>query len=172
LVAVRVAVNVSALQLHNREFVHEIERAIAVDPRAAAGLELEITESLIMEDIKYNSGCLRAIRAMGVAIAIDDFGTGFSSLSYLAKLPVHTLKIDRSFVTDMTSGSEGLMIVSAIIKLAHSLRLNVVAEGVETEQQSRLLRLMKCDEMQGYLFSVPVTSAILEQRYLEHAMTA
>ena len=90
---------------------------------------------------------------MGVAIAIDDFGTGFSSLSYLAKLPVHTLKIDRSFVTDMTSGSEELMIVSAIIKLAHSLKLNVVAEGVETEQQLRLLRIMKCDEMQGYLFN-------------------
>jgi diguanylate cyclase (GGDEF)-like protein/PAS domain S-box-containing protein len=170
LVAVRVAVNVSASQLHNREFVHEIERAIAIDPQAAAGLELEITESLIMEDIKYNSGCLRAIGAMGVAIAIDDFGTGFSSLSYLAKLPVHTLKIDRSFVTDMTSGPEGLMVVSAIIKLAHSLKLNVVAEGVETEQQSRLLRLMKCDEMQGYLFSMPVTSEILEQRYLEHTM--
>ena len=172
LVAVRVAVNVSALQLRNREFVHEIERAISIDPRAAAALELEITESLIMEDIKYNSGCLRAIRAMGVAIAIDDFGTGFSSLSYLAKLPVHTLKIDRSFVTDMTSGPEALMIVSAIIKLAHSLKLNVVAEGVETEQQSRLLRLMKCDEMQGYLFSRPVTRAVLEQRYLEHAMAS
>jgi diguanylate cyclase (GGDEF)-like protein/PAS domain S-box-containing protein len=171
LVAVRVAVNVSAVQLHNREFVHEIERAIAIDPEAAAGLELEITESLIREDIKYNSGCLRAIRAMGVAIAIDDFGTGFSSLSYLAKLPVHTLKIDRSFVTHMTSGPEGLMIVSAIIKLAHTLKLNVVAEGVETEQQARLLRLMKCDEMQGYLYSMPISSEILEQRFLEHVTT-
>jgi diguanylate cyclase (GGDEF)-like protein/PAS domain S-box-containing protein len=169
LVAVRVAVNVSALQLRNRNFVQEIEQAIAVNPLAAGGLALEVTESLIMEDIEHNIDCLRAIRAMGVAIAVDDFGTGFSSLSYLAKLPVHTLKIDRSFVTDMTTGPEGRVLVSAIIKLAHSLKLNVVAEGVETERQSSLLRLMKCDEMQGYLFSVPVSSGILEERYLGRA---
>jgi EAL domain-containing protein (putative c-di-GMP-specific phosphodiesterase class I) len=109
---------------------------------------------------------------MGVTIAIDDFGTGFSSLSYLAKLPVHTLKIDRSFITGLTKGSEGLVVVSAIVKLAHSLKLNVVAEGVETEQQSRLLSLMKCDEMQGYLFSMPVASAVLEERYLDRVMVA
>jgi diguanylate cyclase (GGDEF)-like protein/PAS domain S-box-containing protein len=172
LAAVRVAVNVSALQLHNRNFVREIEEAIAVDPLAASGLELEITESLIMGDIKHNIDSLRSIRAMGVAVAIDDFGTGFSSLSYLAQLPIHTLKIDRSFVTDMTAGREGLAVVSAIIKLAHSLKLNVVAEGVETEQQSRLLRTLKCDEMQGYLFSMPVSSAILEAGYLQRAQLA
>lgn len=170
--AVRVAVNVSALQLRNRHFVREIEQAIAIDPLAAAGLELEITESLIMGDIKHNIDSLRSIRAMGVTIAVDDFGTGFSSLSYLAKLPIHTLKIDRSFVTDMTTGPEGLVLVSAIIKLAHSLKLNVVAEGVETDRQSRLLRALKCDEIQGYLFSVPVSSAILEERYLAPALTA
>jgi diguanylate cyclase (GGDEF)-like protein/PAS domain S-box-containing protein len=169
LAAVRVAVNVSALQLHNRNFVREIEQAIAIDPLAANGLELEITESLIMGDIKHNIDCLHAIRAMGVAIAVDDFGTGFSSLSYLAKLPIHTLKIDRSFVTEMTTGPEGRVLVSAIIKLAHSLKLNVVAEGVETDQQSRLLRLMKCDEMQGYSFSAPLSSEILEERYLARA---
>jgi diguanylate cyclase (GGDEF)-like protein len=172
LAAVRVAVNVSALQLRNYNFVREIELAIAIDPHAAAGLELEITESLIMDDIKHNIDCLRAIRSMGVAIAVDDFGTGFSSLSYLAKLPVHTLKIDRSFVTDMSTGPEGLVLVSAIIKLAHALKLNVVAEGVETEQQSRLLRSMKCDEMQGYLFGMPVLSAVLEERYLKDALPA
>jgi diguanylate cyclase (GGDEF)-like protein/PAS domain S-box-containing protein len=172
LAAVRVSVNVSALQLRDRNFVREIELAIAVDPLAAGGLELEITESLVMEDIKHNIGCLRAIRAMGVIIAVDDFGTGFSSLNYLAKLPVHTLKIDRSFITDMTTGPEGLVVVSAIIKLAHALKLIVVAEGVETEQQSRLLRLMKCDEMQGYLLSMPVSSAVLEERYLGRALPA
>jgi diguanylate cyclase (GGDEF)-like protein/PAS domain S-box-containing protein len=166
LAAVRVAVNVSAMQLRNRNFVREIELAIAIDPHAAAGLELEITESLIMEDIKHNIDCLRAIRSMGVTIAVDDFGTGFSSLSYLAKLPVNTLKIDRSFVTDMTTGPQGLALVSAIIKLAHALKLNVVAEGVETEQQSRVLRSMKCNEVQGYLFGMPVLSAVLEERYL------
>lgn len=172
LTAVRIAVNVSALQLHDRNFVREIEQAIAVAPVAAAGLELEITESLIMGDTKRNIDCLRAIQAMGVTIAIDDFGTGFSSLSYLATLPVHTLKIDRSFVAAMTTESEGLVLVSAIIKLAHSLKLNVVAEGVETEEQSRLLRSMSCNEMQGYLFSEPVSSEVLEAKYLTSALHA
>ncbi|HMJ27316.1 MAG TPA: EAL domain-containing protein, partial [Xanthobacteraceae bacterium] len=101
-----------------------------------------------------------------VTIAIDDFGTGFSSLSYLAKLPVDTLKIDRSFVIDMTAGAQGLALVSAIITLAHSLKLKVVAEGVETEEQSRLLLSLDCDEMQGFLFSKPVPSEIFEARFL------
>jgi EAL domain-containing protein (putative c-di-GMP-specific phosphodiesterase class I) len=109
---------------------------------------------------------LQAIRAMGISIAIDDFGTGFSSLSYLSKLPVDTLKIDRSFVIDMTAGPQGLALVSTIINLAHSLALKVVAEGVETEEQSRLLRLLKCDEMQGYLFSPPVPAELFETRFL------
>ena len=147
---VRIAVNVSPLQLRNRGFIDDIKQAIAIDQHAAEGLELEITESLLMEDIQHSIASLHAIRAMGVTIAIDDFGTGFSSLSYLSKLPVDTLKIDRSFVLDMTVGPEGLALVSTIISLAHSLKLNVVAEGVETEEQSRLLRLLNCDEMQGF----------------------
>jgi diguanylate cyclase (GGDEF)-like protein len=167
--AVRVAVNVSPLQLRNRGFVEEIKRVIGIDAHAPDGLELEITESLIMEDIKHNIASLQAIRAMGVTIAIDDFGTGFSSLSHLAKLPVDTLKIDRSFVTDMTAAPEGLALVSTIINLAHSLKLKVVAEGVETEEQSRLLRLLDCDEMQGFVFSKPVPGEIFETRYLAPA---
>jgi EAL domain-containing protein (putative c-di-GMP-specific phosphodiesterase class I) len=166
LAAVRIAVNVSPLQLRNRGFIAEIGQAIGIDAQAAAGLELEITESLIMEDVQHNIASLQAIRAMGVSIAIDDFGTGFSSLSYLAKLPVDTLKIDRSFVIDMTAGPEGLALVSTIINLAHWLKLKVVAEGVETEEQSRLLRLLKCDEMQGFLFSKPVPAEIFETRFL------
>ena len=126
-------------------------------------MELEITESLIMADIKHSIASLKAIRAMGITVAIDDFGTGFSSLSYLAKLPVNTLKIDRSFVIDMTAGPEGMALVSTIISLAHSLNLKVVAEGVETEEQSRLLRLLNCDEIQGYLFSKPVPVEAFEQ---------
>ena len=164
----RIAVNVSPLQLRNRGFAAEIEQAIGVDAAAAAGLELEleITESLIMEDVKHNIATLQAIRAMGVSIAIDDFGTGFSSLSYLAKLPVDTLKIDRSFVVDMAAAQEALALVSTIISLAHSMKLKVVAEGVETEEQSRLLRLLNCDEMQGYLFSKPVPCEIFETKFL------
>jgi len=163
---VRIAVNVSPLQLRNRGFVDEVGQVISINAQAAGGLELEITESLIMEDIKHNIASLQAIRALGVTIAIDDFGTGFSSLSYLAKLPVDTLKIDRSFVIDMTAGPEGLALVSTIIDLAHSLKLKVVAEGVETEEQSRLLRLLNCDEMQGFLLSKPVPAEVFETRFL------
>jgi EAL domain-containing protein (putative c-di-GMP-specific phosphodiesterase class I) len=148
------------------KFIGEIERAIAVDAHAAAGLELEITESLIMEDVKHSIATLEAIRAMDVTIAIDDFGTGFSSLSQLAKLPVHTLKIDRSFIVEMTAAPEGLALVSTVVNLAHSLNLKAIAEGVETDEQSRLLRLLKCDEMQGYLFSRPVPREIFETRFL------
>jgi predicted signal transduction protein with EAL and GGDEF domain len=157
-------VNVSPLQLRSRGFIAEVKQAIGIDAQAAAGLELEITESLIMENTEHSIATLQAIRALGVTIAIDDFGTGFSSLSYLAKLPVDTLKIDRSFVYDMTAGPEGLALVSTIINLARSLKLKVVAEGVETEEQSCLLRLLDCDEMQGYLFSKPVPGEIFENK--------
>jgi diguanylate cyclase (GGDEF)-like protein/PAS domain S-box-containing protein len=164
--AVRVAVNVSPLQLRNRGFIAEIQQLIGGDKRAAARLELEITEGMIVEDIKNSIVTLQEIRAMGVTVAIDDFGTGFSSLSYLARLPVDTLKIDRSFVNDMTGGPVGLSLVSTIITLAHSVKLKVVAEGVETEEQSRLLRLLKCDEAQGFLFSKPVPGEVFEEKFL------
>ncbi len=164
--AVRIAVNVSALQLRSRGFIAEIEQIIAIAPDAAAGLELEITETLIMEDVKHSVATLQAIRAMGVSIAIDDFGTGFSSLSYLSKLPIDTLKIDRSFVIDMANGADGLTLVSVIINLAHALKLKVVAEGVETEEQLRQLRLLNCDQMQGFLFGKPVPGEIFERQYL------
>jgi diguanylate cyclase (GGDEF)-like protein len=164
--AVRIAVNVSPLQLRSRSFVAEIEEAISMSAEAAAGLELEITESLIMEDVSHSIVSLLAIRALGVTIAIDDFGTGFSSLSYLSKLPVDTLKIDRSFVVDMASDGGGLTLVSVIINLARALKLKVVAEGVENEEQLRQLRLLRCDEMQGFLFGKPVPVEIFEKKYL------
>jgi diguanylate cyclase (GGDEF)-like protein len=164
--ALRIAVNVSPLQLRSRSFVAEIEEAIGSSADVAAGLELEITESLIMENVEHSVASLLAIRALGVTIAIDDFGTGFSSLSYLSKLPVHTLKIDRSFIIDMNSGASGLTLVSVIINLAHALKLNVVAEGVETEEQLRQLRRLRCDEMQGYLYGKPVPVDIFEKKYL------
>ncbi len=166
LAAVRIAVNVSPLQLRDTNFIDEIKQVVSHDEHATAGLELEITESVIMNDIEANIISLQAVRDLGVSIAIDDFGTGFSSLAYLAKLPVDTLKIDRSFVVDMTAGPQGLALVATVISLAHSLKLKVVAEGVETEEQSRLLRVLACDEMQGYLFSKPVPADILETKFL------
>jgi diguanylate cyclase (GGDEF)-like protein/PAS domain S-box-containing protein len=163
---VRTSVNVSPLQLRNRDFVADIAHTVGIDTHAATGLELEITEGVLMKDINHSIASLKAIRAMGVTIAIDDFGTGFSSLSYLAKLPVDKLKIDRSFVINMTTGQEGLALVSTIVRLAHALKLTVVAEGVETEEQLHVLRLLECDEMQGYLFSKPVPGDIFEARFL------
>ena len=169
LAAVRIAVNVSSLQLRSRGFVAEVAQVLAIDPRAAAGLELEITESMIMGDIKHGIASLQAIRAMGVSVALDDFGTGFSSLSYLARLPIDTLKIDSSFINEMTASQEGLALVSTIVNLAHSLKHEVVAEGVETEEQARLLRLLGCDEMQGFLFARPVPREQFESLYLDPA---
>jgi diguanylate cyclase (GGDEF)-like protein len=170
--AVRIAVNVSPLQLRDQNFVAEIEEAVSVAADAAAGLQLEITESVIMQDINHSIGSLLAIRALGVTIAIDDFGTGFSSLSYLAKIPVDTLKIDRSFVVEMASATGGLTLVSVIINLARALKLNTVAEGVETEEQLRQLRLLGCDEMQGYLFGKPVPVESFEQKYMSFSPNA
>ncbi len=164
--SVRIAVNVSSLQLRSLGFLKELKEAIGDDPLAAASLELEITESLAIEDIKTSIPTLQAIRNMGVSIAIDDFGTGFSSLSYLGRLPVDALKIDRSFIIEMTSGPNGLALVSTIITLAHALKLKVVAEGVETEEQSRLLRLLGCDEMQGFLVSKALPTANFEANFL------
>jgi diguanylate cyclase (GGDEF)-like protein/PAS domain S-box-containing protein len=164
--AIRIAVNVSALQLRSRAFIDEIRRSVAVDLQGPCALELEITESLIMEDVKHSSQSLREIRAMGVTVAIDDFGTGFSSLSYLAKLPLDTLKIDRSFVNDMTTGEQSRVLVATIINLAHSLKLNVVAEGVETEEESQQLKTLSCDEAQGYLLGKPAPRDSFEMLYL------
>ena len=123
---------------------------------APTGIDLEITESLIMQDIEDNIRKLKEVRGLGVSIAIDDFGTGYSSLAYLAKLPVQSLKIDRSFVVTMLKNPDTMTLVQTVISLAHSLRLKVVAEGVDEEEQAKMLRLLRCDEMQGYLFSKPV----------------
>ena len=160
--APRIAVNVSALQLRSADFVAMVLEAVGANGADAGPIDLEITESLLMEDIEGNIRKLKALRERGIGIAIDDFGTGHSSLSYLTKLPVSELKIDRVFVNTMKDNPDSMAIVSSIISLAHSLNLHVVAEGVETEEQRNLLRLLKCDTMQGFLFSKPLPSTELE----------
>jgi diguanylate cyclase (GGDEF)-like protein len=153
--APRVAVNVSSVQMRKRDFVATVIAALtggAVPP----GIDLEITESLLMEEIDENIRKLRELRERGIMAAIDDFGTGYSSLSYLAKLPVQALKIDRSFILAMSDDPDTMTLVQTIISLAHSLSLKVIAEGVESAEQSKLLRLLRCDEIQGYVFSRPV----------------
>jgi diguanylate cyclase (GGDEF)-like protein len=164
--AAPIAVNVSPLQLRDRGFVAEIAQAISADAHAAAGLELELTESLIMEDTSHSVATLQALRAMGIRIAIDDFGTGFSSLSYLSKLPIDILKIDRSFVLELAGRADGATLVSVIINLAHALKLKAVAEGVESHSQLAQLRALGCDEMQGFLCGQPVPGEVFERLYL------
>ncbi len=151
----RIAVNVSAIQLRGDEFVRTVAELVHKGGKDA-GLDLEVTESALMDDVSHNLDKLAAIRDLGVGIALDDFGTGYSSLAYLAKLPVSTLKIDKSFVSQMLDDTSVMTLVSTIISLARSLRLTTVAEGVESEEQAKILRLLGCDEMQGYLFSKPV----------------
>jgi len=153
--APRIAVNVSPIQLRRRDFVETIRESIA-HGATPPGIDLEITEGLIMEDIQGNVEKLRAVRDIGINVAIDDFGTGYSSLAYLAKLPVQTLKIDRSFIVSMLEDPDSMALVSMIITLAHALRLTVVAEGVDSPEQARILRLLRCDQMQGHLVSKPV----------------
>jgi len=158
----RIAVNVSAIQVAQADFLDVLSGEIAAHADGAHGLDLEITESLLMQDIDGNIGKLRAMQEMGIDIAIDDFGTGYCSLAYLARLPIDALKIDRSFVTAMTDQADGMSIASTIISLGRSLGLKVIAEGVETEEQHRILRLLKCAEAQGYLFYRPIPAEQLK----------
>jgi diguanylate cyclase (GGDEF)-like protein len=155
LVAPRVAVNVSAMQLREGDFVDAVAEAVGAGAGPPA-IELELTESLLMKDIDSNTAKLKALRELGIRITIDDFGTGHSSLEYLARLPVDALKIDRSFVVRMADDPGAMTIVQTIISLAHSLKLHVIAEGVETEDQAHMLRLLRCDRFQGFLLSKPL----------------
>jgi diguanylate cyclase (GGDEF)-like protein/PAS domain S-box-containing protein len=159
----RIAVNVSATQLRQADFVRVIRDSLDGTGVGPHGLDFEITESMVMKDIENNIEKLRALREMGINIAIDDFGTGYSSLSYAARLPIDALKVDRSFIHGMTENPHDMAIVTTIIALARSLNLKVVAEGVETAEQSRLLSLVKCDEAQGFLFSKPLPATDIER---------
>jgi diguanylate cyclase len=154
--APRVAVNVSVSQLHRADFVPTVRNAIAETVPVPA-IDLEITESLLMEDVQESIAKLAEIRDMGVGISIDDFGTGHSSLAYLARLPVSAVKIDRLFVAAMLENAGTMRLVATMIDLAHSLRLKVIAEGVESPEQAAALRAMGCDEIQGYLVGRPIS---------------
>jgi diguanylate cyclase (GGDEF)-like protein len=151
----RIAVNVSALQLAQNDFVSTLDAVIEHFPNARSGLDLEITESVFVSDMTGNVEKLHAARTRGFQVALDDFGTGYSSLGYLSRLPIDALKVDRSFVVRMVENPEDTAIVTTIISLAHALELKVIAEGVETSQQAHLLRLLRCDQLQGYLVAKP-----------------
>ena len=171
LTPVPVAVNLSAKQFHQQDICEMVMRALReydVDPQF---LEIEITESAAMLNAEQTATTLHKLKALGVRIAIDDFGTGYSSLSYLKRFPIDSLKIDRSFVTDLPGNEDDASIAQAVITMAHALRLKVIAEGVENEAQLAFLTANGCDEMQGYFFSRPLlvddcTQLLREQRKL------
>ena len=155
----RVAVNLSPRQFQQPNLAEMVEHALAEADLAPAWLELEVTESIMMQNMEKTIGTLRRLSNLGIHISIDDFGTGYSSLSYIKKLPVQTLKIDQSFVSDITINLDDAAIATAVITLAQSLRLNVIAEGVETLEQMELLDGLNCPEMQGYFFSRPLPAS-------------
>jgi diguanylate cyclase (GGDEF)-like protein/PAS domain S-box-containing protein len=154
----RLAVNLSGAQIEQPDSIENIMQILQESGLPASALEIEITESVIMKDVENTIAKLVMLSACGVKIGIDDFGTGYSSLSYLKKFPIHTLKIDQSFVHDISRDPSGTSIVTAIIAMAKGLKLNIVAEGVETQKQLSFLRALECDEMQGFLFSWPLTA--------------
>ena len=161
---VRVAVNVSALQLKQPEFVHGLlVLAERLAPLAGFGLDIEITETTLLQDLEGTSRKLRELRQAGIRIALDDFGTGYSSLALLSKLPVDLLKIDRSFVTGLPDDPASVTLVSSIVELASAFDLITVAEGVETEAQLAALRALRCSHAQGFLHGHPVPASELEQ---------
>ncbi|MDH5258818.1 MAG: EAL domain-containing protein, partial [Gammaproteobacteria bacterium] len=155
--SIPVAVNISARQFKYDHFVRDVKYALEMSGLSPDLLEIEITESLLMDDVENTITTLNELKSMGMSISIDDFGTGYSSLNYLKKLPVDTLKIDRSFVMDIADDDDDRAIISAIISMAKSLNLRVIAEGVENEQQLDFLSKNFCHEIQGFLLTEPVS---------------
>jgi EAL domain-containing protein (putative c-di-GMP-specific phosphodiesterase class I) len=159
----RIAVNVSPAQLGRGSFVAELGRLVAGAGGEPPGLDLEILESTVMHDVDDCITKLQEVREMGIGVAIDDFGTGYSSLAYIARLPMTAIKIDRSFITPMATDPNDVAVVTAIISLAHAMSVKVIAEGVDSDQQSHLLRLLRCDEAQGFLFSPALPPERIEE---------
>jgi EAL domain-containing protein (putative c-di-GMP-specific phosphodiesterase class I) len=156
--AVTVAVNVSAVQFRQADFCGLIRRVLHETGLAPQYLELELTESLLLADADVTLSVLKELKSMGVTLAIDDFGTGYSSFSYLRQFQISKLKIDRSFISDVATNPDDSAITAAIISMAKSLRLKVIAEGVEDEAQMAFLRAHQCDEIQGYYFCKPLAA--------------
>ncbi len=168
---INIAVNVSSQQFFNTDFADVVLKEVFDAGLSPTSLQLELTETILMNDVKETIAILNKLKKAGTSLAMDDFGTGYSSLSYLNRLPLDTLKIDRSFVMDLETNRENAAICAAIIAMAHALNLVVVAEGVETEAQKRYLHAQKCDQIQGYLISKPLPAETLENAFLVEART-
>ncbi|OYY95757.1 MAG: diguanylate cyclase [Hydrogenophilales bacterium 28-61-23] len=156
--AVRVAVNISAVELRHKDFLENLALILKETGLAPRYLELELTEGILMHAAESSATVLETLKSMGVRLAIDDFGTGYSSLSYLQRFPIDTLKIDQSFVRDIATNPDGATIVSAVIGMGKNLNQQVIAEGVETQAQLEFLQARQCDEVQGFLFSYPLSA--------------
>jgi EAL domain-containing protein (putative c-di-GMP-specific phosphodiesterase class I) len=166
-----VAVNLSARQFQQKELESTVRRILRSTGVAASLLEFELTESMLMKDPEAAATTLQGLKEAGVTLSVDDFGTGYSSLAYLKRFPIDALKIDRAFIRDVTADPDDAAITLAIISLAHSMKLKVVAEGVETKDQLDFLAERDCDQMQGFYFARPLpvedcTRALAEGRRL------
>ncbi|MDO3376972.1 EAL domain-containing protein [Geoalkalibacter halelectricus] len=159
LVPLRIAVNISGYQLQQKNFIQRIREILAATGMEARYLEIEITETVVMQNPDFAVALLKQLADLGVHIAIDDFGTGYSSLAHLKRFSVNTLKIDKSFMRDVEINATDAAIATAIIAMGNSLKLQVIAEGVETQGQLDFLKKLSCSEMQGYLFSRPLPAA-------------
>ena len=157
------SVNISSQEIRKKDFVAKVRHLLDVTGGDPSLLVFEITETVLPEDIEEVAAKMKVLRDIGISFALDDFGTGYSSLSYLKKLPIHRIKIDRSFITDVTTNASDLTIVRAMIQMGKLLGLAVVAEGVETESQRILLETLGCDNFQGYLFGRPVAIETFER---------
>jgi diguanylate cyclase (GGDEF)-like protein/PAS domain S-box-containing protein len=166
-----VSVNVSATQFQQPTFLEDVKWALNVSKLPPQFLNLELTESLMLRNINYSIHVMKQLQALGVKVSIDDFGTGYSSLSYLKSLPINSLKIDRSFIHHLHEDRSHIAIVKAIITMGHGLRLKVVAEGVETLEQMKLLKRLKCHYAQGYIIFKPLTVDEFEQQMMKRAVT-
>src|SRR5690606_19177636 len=165
-------VNLSPVQFRQRDLVAQVRAALTEAQLDPARLELEITESLLLNDSDSTLRALHELRAMGVRISMDDFGTGYSSLSYLRAFPFDKIKIDRSFMRDLASRTDSQGIIQAVIGLGRSLGMSTTAEGIETEEQLAMVREHGCSEVQGYLFSPPLPSAALTSLLHSEAVKA
>jgi EAL domain-containing protein (putative c-di-GMP-specific phosphodiesterase class I) len=154
--ATPVSVNVSSVEFRSDTFLDSLRAVLKDSGLNPCYLELELTESVLMQHAEASASALSGLKSIGVRLAVDDFGTGYSSLSYLKRFPIDSLKIDQSFVNDIITDADNATIVTAVISMAKSLRQRVIAEGVETEEQVAFLQAHACDEAQGYYFSKPV----------------
>jgi EAL domain-containing protein (putative c-di-GMP-specific phosphodiesterase class I) len=163
-----VCVNIPTILLRDNLFIQLVKNQLNTSGISPANLHLEITESGMIQDFEITSKNIEELKAIGVRFSIDDFGTGYSSLSYLRRLSAHTLKIDRAFIADIETSSDGRSIVEAIVAIGQTLEMDIIAEGIENQKQLEILKAQNCNKAQGYLFSPPVEAQKITEFLISH----